>query len=336
MMIPKASIWDGIQAEALEVISEGTRKDLLGALDFYNWRDKGGYHVTGITKKDILVMCSATEYGEVIAKEVSMLMDQALEHRMLLDEAFKSGKSPSNSWLLVTTYYWCVFLCLAWLRLVGKVVTYLPKDDIDRLKAIYGKEEKGPVNGTFVIIPEEVTGTKRLLRYRKLNANNFHEGLWCAFAADIKERLAAARNDPASMETRLFIALNLENFREGSSWPSKLRNMVNYRIGFGYGAVEGRVFPNLLLNGPALKAKSMDVLIQDFENIMAATNFVSVKKRPDDFSHLLLVFGSILTHVLEDHCSTIWTARSIDKDWSRRRKKYLSEFDRTIVGLWPN
>src|SRR4051794_12504817 len=166
MTIPKGSIWDVIQSEALDVITDDVKLELSRSLDFYQWREKGGYHVTGTTKKDIFVSCSATQFGEVLAKEVSILLDQALEHRVLLDDAFVSQKYPSHSWLLVTIYYWCVFLCLAWLRLVGKVVTYLPQDDVNRLKVLHGKEGKIPCNGTFILLAEEIYGTRRSLRYR--------------------------------------------------------------------------------------------------------------------------------------------------------------------------
>ena len=337
MSIPRGSIWEAMQADALEVIPEGISTDLSRSMDFYKWREQGGYFVTGITKKEFYISCSDRQFGEVLAKEVCTLMDQAFEHRVLLDNAFSQNKIPSNSWLFVTTYYWCVYLCLAWLRLTGKIVTYLPKDEIKRLNSLYGEQTKAPSNGTFVMLAEETNASRRNLKLRRLNTNNFHDGLWQTFASDIKLRLEIAKNDIATLETRLFSAMYLDDFKDGYSWPSKLRNIVNYRVGFGYGAVEGRQFPNILTSGADISNRGTKELIQDAENIATSISIIGVKSSPDQYGKYLLLFGSLLTRALEDQCQAVWNKRTLNHaKWQCKRKTYLRGLGLTKLEIWPN
>jgi hypothetical protein len=338
MTIPRGTIWESMQSEALDAISEGISPDLSRALNFYQWREKGGFHVTGTSKKDFFISCSDIQYGEVLAKEVGMLMDQAFEHRVMLDTAFSSAKRvPSSSWLLVTAYYWCVYLCLAWLRLVGKVITYLPHDETKRLSALHGKGDKAPSNGTFIILSEGTYGSRRNLKCRRLNANNFHEGLWSSFENDIKARLDNARDDPASMETRLFSLLQLSTFPDGSSWPSKLRNIVNYRVGFGYGAVSGRDFPDLLTPAIRVQTFSTSEMIADAERLATTIAAVGVKGKPEQYGDFLLVFGCLISNILDEHFKYIWDTRMLDHaKWQSTRTKYLKALGIAQPRIWPN
>jgi hypothetical protein len=336
MSVPHGFIRERLIADALEVIVEGVEPDLSRALTFFDWRNKGGYHVIGATKQDFLVRCATKEYGGMIAREVSVLLNQALEHRLLLSEALRSGKTPSNSWLLVTTYYWCLFLALAWLRMVGKVVTYLPTDEISCLKNLYAKDNiKCPQNGTFVVTVTDLVGAKSDLKYRRLKTSNFHEGLWNTFYKDLDERIHAALKEPANLEIRLYSALSFRSQLDDYGWLSKLRNIVNYRVGFAYEGVNGKFSPNMM---PILVfAKSRDILelVKKLEIIQEETNGRSVAERPNQFGEVMLLFGVMMTHLLEDVCSEVWSVRGIDSVWAGRQDAYSQKFGEKINSLWP-
>jgi hypothetical protein len=336
MSVPQGFIRERVLADALDVIVDGVESDLSRALTFFEWRDKGGYHVTGATKQEFLVRCATREYGAMITREVSVLLNQALEHRLLLAKALGNGNTPSNSWLLVTTYYWCLFLALAWLRVVGKVVTYLPTDEISRLKAVLGKEKvKSPQNGTFVVTVTDLVGARSDLKYRRLKANNFHEGLWDTFYKDIDERMRAASKEPAGWETRLYSALSFRSRFDDYSWPSKLRNVVNYRVGFAYDEVNGRCMPDMLPTLTIAKSKTVSELVQELEIVQRDTDGRSVVERPNQFGQIMLLFGATMTHLLEDLCTEIWSVRGIDSAWIGRQAAYSQKFGEDITSLWP-
>jgi hypothetical protein len=336
MNVPFGDLWAATKLEILEAIPDGIDVDLSRALSFYDWRHRGGYHVTGATKAEYHLSCSTREFGSMLAREVSMLLDQAMEHRLLLAQAERAGTAPSPSWLLVTAYYWCVFLALAWLRLVGKVVTYLPTAELDRFKRLApAVVKKAPQNGTFLLSTLDLAGARSNVTCRRLRANNFHEALWTAFADDISQRLRAPSNATASWETRLYSALEVHRATEGNSWPSKLRNIVNYRVGFGYQACDGHLVPIMQNPLNAVKSATPETLITTIEDLHSRIAARAVEAAPNDYTQLLVYFGSLITHVLEDYCVDVWATRGIDRRWNARRNAYLRSFDMNIATLWP-
>ncbi|MBC3916759.1 hypothetical protein H8L32_04670 [Undibacterium sp. CY18W] len=335
MTIPKGFIWEGVKSDALDVICEGIENRLGNSFTFFEWREKGGYHVTGSTKKEFLISCSSKEYGAMLAREVSILLDQALEHRMILANAYQKKDFPSHSWLLVTTYYWCLFLALAWLRMIGSVVTFLPTSEIDRLKKLGKKEHKAPGNGTFQISMIDVYGAKSSLQLRKLGSNNFHDGLWQTFFLDIQERLNLAKDEPANMETRIFSALNFQNRFDKTSWLSKLRNAVNYRVGFAYGCVDAKRIPDLFDSLESVKALSIDALLHQVESTQTKTGGRPVYERPNEYANSMLLFGVLISRLIEDYYGEILALRGINPTWHERRNSYIARLSGEIGPIWP-
>lgn len=336
MNVPSGDLWAATKLEILEAIPDGIEVDLSRALTFYDWRHRGGYHVTGVTKAEYQLSCSTREFGSMLAREVSMLLDQAMEHRLLLAQADRARTAPSPSWLLVTAYYWCVFLALAWLRLVGKIVTYLPTAELDRFKKLApGDVKKAPQNGTFILTTQDLAGARSNVSCRRLRANNFHEALWTAFAGDISQRLHASSSATASWETRLYSALEVHRAAEGNSWPSKLRNIVNYRIGFGYQACDGHPVPIMLNPLNVVKSATPEALIIAIEELHSKVAVRAVESAPNDYTELMVHFGSLLTHVLDDYSVDVWATRAIDPRWNARRDKYLRSFEMNAATLWP-
>lgn len=328
-------IWDSVQSEALEAIPEGIESDLGRIMTFYNWREKGGYLVTGSTKKDFLLSCSARELGGMLLKETATLHNQALEHRAIIGSALASGRTLSSSWLLVTTYYWCVYLALSWLRMTGQIVTYLSSNEIERFKTLNLEKNKSPTNGTFITIMDEEYGSKRHIRLRRLKSNNFHEALWSAFNADISERLKLFKDEPADMELRVFSCLDLKGYADGYSWPSKIRNIVNYKVGFGYGEIEGLKKPNLITSGRIIKAMTINEIIGNHESKQMKISATKSERATENYSELLLSFGTMLSNILEDHLQEVYNKRNIQKVISNEYKKYLNEHSLEPDGMWP-
>lgn len=334
MEIPKGAIWESVHSDCLEAIPEGVEPDLRKIMSFYEWREKGGYHVTGSTKKEFIISCSARELGGVLLNETTNLSNQALEHKSIIGLALASGKTLSSSWLLVTTYYWCVYLALSWLRMTGQIVTYLPTHEIGRFQKLNLSQGKSPPNGTFITKIDTEYGSKRNIKMQRLKSNNFHEGLWTAFNNDITSRLKLLKGEPAGIELRAFSCLNLAGYADGHSWPSMIRNIINYKVGVGYGEINGHKNPDLIAIGKSIKEMSLIELLSLHEKNQFRISATKTERSLDGYSELLLTFGAILSLLQENHLQELYKKRNIDNKRIILYKKYLQHHKLEPDGFW--
>lgn len=334
MEITNGIIHDSVISDSLNAIPEGIETDMKKIMSFYEWRERGGYLVSGSTKKEFLLSCAARELGGVLLKESTILNNQALEHKTLIGSALLSGKTLSSSWLLVTAYYWCVYLVLSWLRMTGQVVTYLPSEEIARFNKLNLFEHKTPQNGTFITKFEDAIGTRAYFKLQRLKSNNFHEGLWNAFNNDIVERMKLFKNKSADIELRTLSCLNFKDFADGYSWPSKIRNIINYKVGFGYGEIDGLSKPNIISLGNQLRTMTfVDVISLHEENQIKASS-LKVEKAIDKYSELLLTFGMTLTSLQSVYLNEIHSQRNISTETNESYLKYLRHHSFEPDGNW--
>lgn len=328
-------LWDGVRNDAGEYLADVTPASVAAAMDFFTWREKGGFHVTGMTKKEIHIQCTDREYGAVLTQEVSLLLNQALEHRVLLSDAFSRQVPLSNSWPVVTAYYWVVFLVLGWLRLSGTVITYFPSEEISRLSqlntSIGGKR---PMNGTFRIDLGEKQGNKRTLTCRRLSTNNFHEGLWVEFSKDVKERLKPLTKGPAGLDVRILSVLDLSSLPAGATWPSYLRNAVNYRIGYGYGAAAGKSLPETVRAGKKLSGLALVDRLRSAETAGLKLQSAKLEPQVEIYTEYLLAVGSVLEELLVTYSTALWESSKLNfsSKWQSAREKYIRSLG---VGVHP-
>lgn len=136
-----SDIWAEVVSDALDAIPDGVESDSKKSLTLYEWREKGGYHVTGATKREFHLSCAANEFGGVITRDVEHLLDQAVQHKAVIQQALTAKSSPSETWLLVTLYYLSVYLGLAWLRLTGQAVAYMGSDEVSEIRKLGSLED---------------------------------------------------------------------------------------------------------------------------------------------------------------------------------------------------
>ncbi|HEJ6997031.1 hypothetical protein QZQ56_16525 [Serratia marcescens] len=334
MDIQHGIIYDSVITDSLDAIPEGVEADLNKIMSFYEWREKGGYLVSGSNKKEFYLSCAARELGGVLLKEATSLNNQALEHKTIIGSAIASGKTLSSSWLLVTTYYWCVYLVLSWLRMTGQVVTYLPSEEITRFNKLNPSNNKFPQNGTFITKFDDTSGSRAHFKLQRLKSNNFHEGLWVAFNNDIVDRLELFKDKPADIDLRALSCLNLSKFADGHSWPSKIRNIVNYKVGFGYDEINGLSKPNMLRIGSQLKSLNLVDIIGLHEENQLRVSSLKVEKSIDKYSELLLTFGTILSSLQSTYLKEICSRRNVHTSINERYLIYLGHHSFEPDGDW--
>lgn len=313
--------------DALEAIPEGVESDAQKSLTLFGWRDKGSYIVTGVSKRQYHLSCAANEFGGVITRDVEHLMDQSLQHRVLLHDALVAKRTPSATWSLVTLYYLAVYLGLAWLRLTGKAITYIGSDEIERLRklgaGVISKNDKGPANGTYVIRCMEMDGARRVLILDRLKHNNFHEAFWATLFKDFDDRLKENLAITAGPETRFFSCLAAQDIATGTMWPSRLRNLANYRVGFAYDgflAADGFQF---LEAWPKLGFTSVLNIISAAEDEAMKMASPNVEKMPSTYARFLVYYTALLGNAVEELRTEIWNERNISTRWQKSREKEL-------------
>lgn len=324
-----SDIWDGVLNDALEAIPEGVEPNSLKSLSLYDWREKGAYHVTGATKRQFHLLCAADEFGGVITRDVEHLLDQAVQHRVLLQQALAAKTTPSQTWLLVTLYYLAAYLGLAWLRLTGKAIAYIGRNEIEGMRKLGSIKSgsKSPTNGTFVIQCGEIVGTRRALIFDRARQNNFHEALWSVLFRDFDERVRAPLQQVAGPETRFFSCLASPGFADGTTWPSRLRNLANYRVGFAYGGILESDDLGLLDAWPPNGFDNVLDIVTAIENLSMKVAHCHAVKMPPQYTQLLVYYTSLLGSAVEELRKEVWMERKISGQWQARRDRFLRHWN---------
>ena len=300
-MYPRASAWPKFIEDSFSIIKPGCTEPTLNDESLSEWRRRGGYFVKGLTKKVFHIDCAKAEFSSVMLAEIELLLDHITEQRIQVANGITQGSSPS--WTLVSLYYWSVYAGLAWLRLVGRPLVYLYRDDIDKLVGmnIGVKAKHSPKTGTFNFLcdPDFDTGTRTNLQLQASNASNFHEGIWSGIENYFGNHI---NSEGLKLTPESRIVNVLCKFNEVPPWwPSQLRNAVNYRPGFSYRAVHGYDCLKLFQLFPKYTNKSLQNLVEAYELHSSKAHSKKIESDPEHFSEALilrtLVFDALLNEL---------------------------------------
>ncbi len=269
--------------------------------------------------------------------EIELLLDHITEQRIQVANGITQASSPS--WTLVSLYYWSVYAGLAWLRLVGRPLVYLYRDDIQKLIGMnVGAEIKhSPKTGTFSFLcdPTFDSGTRTSLHLQASNANNFHEGIWNGIASYFGNHLNT-KGLKLTPESRIVNVLC--KFNEVQTWwPSQLRNAVNYRPGFSYRAVHG--YDNLKLFELFQKYtnRSLQDLVEAYEALTSRVHTKKIESAPEHFCEALVLRTLVFDVLLNEFRNEIASRLNFTGKRQRARTVFLRA-NNLINGagqVWP-
>jgi hypothetical protein len=202
------------------------------------WRHKGAYFTRGSTKKVIHIEGGRADYVDAVWSEIEALLDHASEQKTSLCALLDSDVSPS--WTLVTLYYWGLFSALTLTRLLGSPVAFLTKDDVATLcrAGVDPQELRGPPPGTYEFNVTSLDSVAKTWIELKYVGSNFHDTIWTRLTANLSE-LVRASKATADFDSRVITSLCAFS-RYQASWPSTIRNAVNYQPGYSYQFVHGK------------------------------------------------------------------------------------------------
>lgn len=307
-MFPAHSIWAECLENAADAMPEYSFEQLKPDFFLNDWRSVGKITPTSdSSKKHVQLQVHPYEYGGATFNDAQALMNQATEHRATLHRLLQHSGDPSPSWFFVTIYYWGLFIALAWSRLVGSAIVYLDKPAL--IPLFQGSGNLG-AGGAYTLECGDIFGTsQRMVNLKKCSHSHFHEAVWSFLATDMYSRYATANvkektTDPdIELEKRIFRCLAQDNFKEAHVWPSLLRNAVNYRPGFSYTAVSGKVMLDICSYLREMELASILEVVESYENISREIKKVGNLLSPVDVyidASKLLVLKTLLLSELSE------------------------------------
>lgn len=227
----------------LDVVPVFTNLEPYRDLNMNVWRKNGAYSMIFADANKFILQVNQREYAANLVAEVNHLLNHAMEHRAHLINSLTTGDDPSPAWSFVSLYYFSLFIAMAWTRVANKGIFYLDKEAVTEY---CGSLQKNPGAGAFCVTAIQDPATLAFhVTFKKCSRNHFHEAVWLGAANEAKEaavwieQLSSGRRatpeELVSLQAmKLFMGCK---FNDPQTWPSVLRNSVNYRPGFGYRSV---------------------------------------------------------------------------------------------------
>lgn len=254
-------------AGLVDVIPEYTILEPYRDRNLNIWRSNGSYSIHQSDKQSFTLQVTQRDYGAVLFAESQILLNQAAEHRAHISNLLNTKNEPSPSWLFVTLYYFSLFVAMAWSRASNAAILYLDQDAI--IEFCPGITVK-PGGGAFEAIAsmDPTTGIS-YVKFKKCRTSHFHEAAWIAVHKQVQKLFQEITNQTSGRKPspeeiialralRLFDGLSFDN---PQTWPSQLRNGINYRPGFSYRSVVKNNFLRLAPRLAKCHLKNLDEVI---------------------------------------------------------------------------
>jgi hypothetical protein len=335
-MLPKSSAWQVLRAEALSVISSPTKLYFNTAVPLREWRTRGSYTVLSSDSKELVLRAAPAEFADALFADVEFLLDQAAEQRAALRHAIHKTEWNSPAWTTVTAYYWSFFSALALTRIVGHSTWFLSKVEVQYLvslaKTVTGKPGAGTMY--FDIVPQPSGDSE--MRLTGSGRNN-HDAVWCRLKALVTRILAAANLGSSINEYRLWWCLAESGKLLGDSWPSDVRNGVNYKTGYAYKEVAKKQAIKIAPFVRKTNEIEFGIMLDQFESeVLRLKNYPALQDDLDSLTKLLALNALMLSLIVEEIHLDVLDRVAGDRRWLRMRNEFLStrcSDDRTK--LWP-
>ncbi len=295
--------------------------------------------MVSLSGKSIDFQAAPYSFASALVNEIQSLLDHASEHRAIVQKIATASNDCSPSWLFVSTYYWSFFCALALLRLGGLAAWHLDKKALQHLFA--GSGLAAPGGGTYVLKVGQTLGTAKRNFHLTGQSDKYHETVWKTLASLTEPEIVRVKGLPGASATQIselemFMCIANDRFAP-PNWPSTLRNAINYRPGFSYTAIDG--IDSLKINSylRKMRFKNVAALVSEYQTL---SNELPVKCDVTQYiettakmvSIKAIVLGEIATSLM----SEVISERKIDKRWSAKRGKFLTEnLPADTDAIWP-
>jgi len=297
------------------------------------WRTNGSHHLLGSSKKEFVLGANQRNYASHLIAEIEHLLNHASEHRAHMLNAISTNREPSPTWMFVSLYYFSLFIAMAWTRMANKGIFYLDKDAIG---IFCGAQKQAPAAGAYrVIASENLTKARFEVTYKKCNRSHFHEAVWLETSEITKQihtwvRTLSSSRKPTDDEILAIRSMELfqgVKFIDQQTWPSTLRNSLNYRPGFGYRSVpkHNSLKTTSRLSKPRLNNLS-EVLTLGENAKVKLSQFKEPFNSPNESIDLLVAQSLVLEAYVEESLKQLFDIHQLSCSAHSSRKKFDRQY----------
>lgn len=226
----------------------------------------------------------------------------------------ESFKTLSSDWAAVTAYYYSFFSATVLMRFFHMGCIYLEIDTVEKLKktmdlySIVSNFQKG--NYEFKLENYTIASIDIVLKY--VGSKGVHENTWETVNALFKN-LESSKANKNSWEYKILKNFNIISKHFGTTYPSVIRNKINYNAKYGYEAIK-----NTLPKG-YLELNETNI----FKEII---NFNTNKHTRDEINpNYSYYYGYYISKIVDILYEDLISRMKSIKDVRKIRQKYLDK-----------
>jgi hypothetical protein len=240
-MIPKGPIFNTLRSLALEAIPDGIRVSPKENNSLSNWFDKGSYNVAGINTSEMTIHADVQELGTALLSDVERLSNHALEQVQEMICFSNDTRIRSSGWNVVTIYYFAYFVAQGLLRLLGRPIFFLDRQRVRNLTNLFLKGKSALNAGTYLLLKKNQLSATQAAYTLKLTKKKPHEATWLELLGGLRKYVENPLTSTNLSETLFYDSITTKNLFDeyrNYEWPSMVRNIANYRVGYAYKLVQ--------------------------------------------------------------------------------------------------
>ncbi len=315
-----------VLAQLLDIVPEFTSLEPFRDRSVSTWIREGSFSVVSASSRSLTLRVNQREYAAHLVAEIHHLLNQASEHRAHLMRHLDADSSPS--WLLVSVYYLSLYVAMAWSRAINCAVLYLDRQILMKMCGSGVVPHAGAYQATLSL--DHTTGVATL-QVSKAKHSHFHEAVWVALHSKLEEagdwvRTLSVHRKPTTDEIQTLSAFSLFQglqFQEPMTWPSQLRNGVNYRPGFSYRTVLRHNFLRTsAVLGQAAFANLGEVIAYGNRAKIAMRGALNPIEVANDSFKLLIAQSLVLEFILDEATGQLLVTRDLECSAARLRRQF--------------
>ena len=313
-----------------EIVPPYTELEPVRDNNLNKWRNDGAYSVEASTNRSFTLKVSTREFGAALFSDAQHLLNHVAEQRShLLCAVAKNEHSPS--WNLVTLYYQALFAAMAFTRAANSSIQYM---DQSALRRCLGNSTPAPGAGVFSLLGriDPATSTATVI-FNKTRQSHFHDAVWVtvcntmdSLVSKIMPRTMMRNATPEEIEAlriaKIFKGLP---YADPLTWPSVLRNGINYRPGFSYRSV---VRHNFIKVGSRIRRppfKTLSEVLEFGESAKAKlSGTLSPFEEPNYCVDLLVSYAVLLERITEEAFAYLCVQNDLRTSIIACRKRFAS------------
>jgi hypothetical protein len=325
MRYPVGPAFQHLRSLSLTAIPSDVKANCNNPWTLSDWRHSGNYTITSCATNGFTLECSSVDLGNCFLSEAEFLLDHVAEHRVTVWRDISSSGWVSPAWLTVTVYYWAFFSALAISRLIGSALHYLTRDNLRIFKSLITGACNAGGGAYEFIFEKELSITKSQYSLKHSRNSNYHEAVWKHLAKvlfDTYRNYADEQNN--SLEYRLFSCISDNPEQSQSTWPTALRNAVNYRPGLAYREVRKHRDIDLCSYIKETKMMTFNDVVDAYEITKRGLGTLNVMTNRSEYCRLLVLKAVLLTSLAEALHNDVRSRRGIDERWGKMRTLFYS------------